>query len=57
MGKMRSAYKILIRKPERPLERHKHRWEHNIRMDQKGNTVGRYGLAAIVNMITNLRLP
>jgi hypothetical protein len=35
MGKMRNAYKILVRKPEgmRSLRRPRHRWEDNIRMD------------------------
>jgi hypothetical protein len=35
MGDMRNGYKILVRKPEgkRPLGRHKHRWEDNIRID------------------------
>jgi hypothetical protein len=34
MGKMKYAYKILVRKPEgqRPLGRPRHRWE-DIRMD------------------------
>jgi len=34
MGEMRNAYKILVGKPEgkRPLGRHRHRWEDNIRM-------------------------
>jgi hypothetical protein len=34
---MRNAYKILVGKPEgkRPLGRHRHRWEDNIRMDLK----------------------
>jgi hypothetical protein len=37
MGVMRNAYKILVRKPhgKRPFERHRHRWEDNIRMDLK----------------------
>jgi hypothetical protein len=35
MGEMRNAYNILVGKPEgkRPLERYRHRWENNIRMD------------------------
>jgi hypothetical protein len=35
MGKMRNAYKILVRKPDgkRPLGRSRHRWEDNIRVD------------------------
>jgi hypothetical protein len=34
-GRMRTANKILVRKPEgkRPLRRPRHRWEYNIRMD------------------------
>jgi hypothetical protein len=36
-----NACKILVRKPEgkRPCWRPKCRWEHNIKMDLKGNTV------------------
>jgi hypothetical protein len=32
---MRNAYKILVRKfkGKRPLGRHKHKWEDNIKMD------------------------
>jgi hypothetical protein len=35
MGKKRGIYSILVRKREgkRPLWRHRHRWENNIRMD------------------------
>ena len=35
MGKRRGIYRVLVRKPEgkRPLGRHKHRWEDNIKMD------------------------
>jgi hypothetical protein len=35
MGEMRSAYKILVGKPEerRPFRRSRHRQEDNIRMD------------------------
>jgi hypothetical protein len=35
MGEMRNAYNILVGKPEgkRPLGRHGHRWDDNIRMD------------------------
>jgi hypothetical protein len=34
MGEIRNAYNILVGKPEgkRPLGRHKHRWEDNIRV-------------------------
>jgi hypothetical protein len=35
MGKMRNAYSILFGKSvgKRPLGRHRHRWEDNIRTD------------------------
>jgi hypothetical protein len=35
MGKKRSAYRILVGKPDgrRPLGRHRLRWESNIKMD------------------------
>jgi hypothetical protein len=35
MGEMRNAYRILVGKPEgkRPLERPRHRWVDNIKMD------------------------
>jgi hypothetical protein len=35
MGDIKTEYKVLVRKPEekRPLERPRHRWEDNIRMD------------------------
>jgi hypothetical protein len=35
MGEMRSAYKILVRKPERPLGTPLYRWKDNIKMDFK----------------------
>jgi len=35
MAKSRSVYRVLVGKPEakRPLGRHRHRWEYNIKMD------------------------
>jgi hypothetical protein len=35
MGEMRNAYNIMVGKPEgkRPLGRHRHKWEDNIRTD------------------------
>jgi hypothetical protein len=35
MGERRSAYRVLVRKPEgrRPLERVRRRWDDNIKMD------------------------
>jgi hypothetical protein len=34
MGEERGVYRVLVGKPEekRPLGRHRHRWEDNIRM-------------------------
>jgi hypothetical protein len=50
MGKMRSTYRILVRKREgrRLLARSRSRWEDNIRLDLKGNRVGRYGMDSYV---------
>jgi hypothetical protein len=38
MGKRRKVYRVLMEKPEgkRPLERPRHRWEDDIRMDLGG---------------------
>jgi hypothetical protein len=35
IGEKRNAYKILVGKPEgkKPLERHRRRWDDNIKMD------------------------
>jgi len=35
MGEKRGVYRVLVGKPEgkRPLGRHRHRWEDNIKMD------------------------
>jgi len=35
MGKRRGVYRVLVGKPEgkRPLRRHRHKWEDNIKMD------------------------
>jgi hypothetical protein len=34
-GERKGVYRVLVRKPEgkRPVGRHKHRWENNIKMD------------------------
>jgi hypothetical protein len=60
---MRNAYRILVHKPEgkRSLERHRHWWEDNIKMDLKKG-VDRIHLAqdqwqALVNMIISLQVP
>jgi len=38
MEEKRGVYKVLVRKPEgkRPLERQRHRWEYNMKMDLQG---------------------
>jgi hypothetical protein len=38
MGKIKNAYKVLVRKPEggKPLERPSHRWEDNIKIHLEG---------------------
>jgi len=48
MGKRRSAYLILVGRPEgkRPLRRPGHRWDDNIRMDLREIRVGSCGLDA-----------
>jgi hypothetical protein len=35
MGEKRGVYRVLVGKPEgrRPLDRHRRRWENNIKMD------------------------
>jgi hypothetical protein len=69
MGEKRTAYRILVGKPEekRPLGRPRRRWEDNIRMDLR--EIGWGGMdwidlaqdrdqcRALVNTVTNLRLP
>jgi hypothetical protein len=69
MGVMKNAYKILVRKPEerRLLERPRHRWEVNIRIDLREicwEDVDWIHLAQdrdqwwdVVNTIIDLRVP
>jgi hypothetical protein len=69
MREERGVYRVLVGKPEgkRPLGRHRRRWEDNTRMDIQDVGCGgmdRIGLAqdrdrwrAIVNAVTNLRVP
>ena len=46
MGESRGAYRILVRKPKRkkPLERLRHRWNNNIKMDLGGSGMWEYEL-------------
>jgi hypothetical protein len=69
MGEKRNAYRLLVGKPEgkRPLERPRHRWVDNIRMDLEEvgwHNVDWISLAqdrnrwrALVNSVWNLRIP
>ena len=69
MGEVRGVYRVLVGKPEgkRPLGRHRHRWENNIKMDLQD--IGFGGMdwielaqdgdswQALVNAVMNLRVP
>jgi len=46
MGERRGIYRVLVGKPEgkRSLERPRHRWENNIKMDLQEVVCGGYGL-------------
>ena len=69
MGEERGVHRVLVWKPERkrPLVRHRHRWEDNIKMDLQVVRGGcgdwmelaqdrdRWG--ALVNMVRNIRVP
>jgi hypothetical protein len=69
LGEIRSAYKILIRKPKRrrPLGIARHRWEDNIKTDLKEiecEDVGwihlfqdRVQWQDLVNIVMNLQVP
>jgi hypothetical protein len=56
MGDTRNAYRILVGKPEgkRPLERPRHRWVDNIKMDLR--EIGWDGVDWI-ELVMNLRVP
>ena len=43
---MRGSYWVLVRKPagKRPLGKHRHKWEVNIKMDLQEMECGRYEL-------------
>jgi hypothetical protein len=69
MGERRVAYRIWVGRPEgrRPLGRHRHRWEDNIKINHQ--EVGWGGMdwidmaqdrdrwRAVVNAVMNLRVP
>jgi hypothetical protein len=69
MGGKRNPYRILVGRPEgkRPLGRHRHRWEDNIKMDCKEIGWGgkewidmaqdRNQRKALVKMVINLWVP
>jgi hypothetical protein len=69
MGEVRSAYNILVGRPEgrRPLGRRRHRWEDNIKMDLREIVFGnvdwihlaqdRDRWRPLVNTVMNLRVP
>jgi hypothetical protein len=68
-GEGKGVYKVLVGKPEgrRPLERPRHRWEDNIRMDLRKVGCGcvdwmelaqdRDRWRALVSAVMNLRVP
>jgi hypothetical protein len=69
MEEERNIYGVLVGRPEskRPLERPRHRWEYNIRMDLRKIGIDganwirldqdRVQLRAFVNAVMNLRVP
>jgi len=68
-GERRGVYRVLVGKPKgkRPLGRHRHRWDSNIKMDLQEVRCGgtdwielaqdRDRWRALVNAVMNLRVP
>jgi hypothetical protein len=68
-GEGRGVYRVLVGRPEgkRPLERHRRRWEDNIKMDLREIGIDganwiqlaqdRVQWRACVNTVMNLRVP
>jgi hypothetical protein len=46
VGERKSAYRVLVGKPEgrRPLGRHRHKWEDNMKIDLRDVRCGEHGL-------------
>ena len=69
LGERRGIYRVFLGKPEgkRPLGRHRHRWENNIKIDLQEMGCGgmdwiklaedRDRWQAPVNMVMNLQVP
>jgi hypothetical protein len=69
MGEERDVYRVLVGRPEgkRPVERPRHRWEDNIKMDfrktgiDEANVIqlaqDRVQWRAFVSTVMNLRVP
>jgi hypothetical protein len=69
MGEGRGVYRVLVGRPKgkRPLRRHRHRWEDNIKMDLRQISISGVNLIllvqdrvqwqAFVNMVMNLWVP
>jgi hypothetical protein len=70
VGERRGVYRVMVGKPEgkRPLERHRSRWDDDIKVDLQEAGLGgcmdlidvahnRYSWRALVNAVINLRVP